>query len=289
MAGLDRSMDRHFDLSLDNSVRSRLYTDDQCQSVSTNQENGADGVMSAEGVLYNPALFASPSTSSNEPSTSPISNSLTIPYSARNGHLFNILLPALGRLRYDDLREQIGKVRGDVPRVRPVGNGGDEGGEGRGVWDWVYAYVEIMHEAKVRLEEDAQAATDNDRIPLEQLVTKDAATGLNVWPHSDFRALPPAKVGKDTGEQGKGKNAKKGNSGNETKAPVLSSAHFSYDLHDPYRVIEDASTIPVKRSAATSDERPGTEIAAAAHGDGERVKRVKIDPPPAAEAITVPA
>ncbi|KAG6811516.1 hypothetical protein H0H92_007070 [Tricholoma furcatifolium] len=260
-------------------------------------ETGADGVMSAEGTLYNPALFAD-SSSSTEPSTSrptsqPIAD-LALSYlsivrtqrtrtspSAVKGHLFKILRPALGRPRYHDLREQIGKVRVDVPRVRPVGNAGDEGGEGHGVWDWVDAYVKIVHEAKVRLEEDAQAATDNGRIPLEELVTKDTATGLDIWPHwvsqPYFRALPPPKVGKVAGEQGKGKNAKKGNGGKETKAPVLSS------------VIEDASTIPAKRSAATSDERPETEIAAASYGDEERVKRVKIDPPPAAEAITVPA
>ena len=95
------------------------------------RETGADAVMSAEGVLYNPALFrglAEPSSSisSQEPSldleyTNPRHADLALEYlsivrslktrtsvSAVKGHLFKLMRPALGREK--DLREQLGKV-----------------------------------------------------------------------------------------------------------------------------------------------------------------------------------
>lgn len=99
---------------------------------------GADAVMSAEGNLYNPAVFASSGSTSSLvdpalPSTWCISSDtglhpphtrLALEYlaivkslktrtrpSAVKGHLFKLLRPALGR--ETDLREQLGRVRTD--------------------------------------------------------------------------------------------------------------------------------------------------------------------------------
>ena len=94
---------------------------------------GADAVMSAEGNLYNPALFQpAPSTSEHVASTSSASQYLTghhprnthlaLEYlaivksqktltspSAVKGHLFKLLRPALSK--YTDIRERLGRVR----------------------------------------------------------------------------------------------------------------------------------------------------------------------------------
>ena len=105
---------------------------------------GADAVMSAEGNLYNPALFmAAPPTSSPAdpalPSTwciasdtglHPPHTRLALEYldivsslkthtspGAIKAHLFKLLRPALGR--ETDLREQLGRVRGKGRDVLP--------------------------------------------------------------------------------------------------------------------------------------------------------------------------
>ncbi|KAG6864012.1 hypothetical protein C0991_001092 [Blastosporella zonata] len=192
-------------------------------------ETGADAVMSAEGVLYNPALFnglpmpssldaVSASSSSTPPppleleTTNPPSAALALEYlaivrsqrtrtspSAVKGHLFKILRPALARPRYHDLRERIGKVRVTAPRSR----------EGKEVWEWVDEYVRICEEVAVRLEEDAREMTDGGKIPLRELVIKDEATGLDVLPHwvaqPYFRPLkPPVEKKKKGGKEGEG-------------------------------------------------------------------------------------
>ena len=126
---------------------------------------GADAVMSAEGNLYNPAIFA-PSPSSNSPSANEPSSSMSraAPYltghhprntalaleyleivkgqktattpSAVKGHLFKLLRPALSI--HTDLRERLGRVRvekGEVGRT--------------GAWA---RYEEIVQELDARLE-----------------------------------------------------------------------------------------------------------------------------------------
>ena len=135
---------------------------------------GADAVMSAEGNLYNPAIFqAGPSSASSPggsagPSTSlasqyltgshPRNTSLALEYlaivksqktlttpSAVKGHLFKLLRPALAR--YPDLRERMGKVR--VERTERDKDGGS-------AWD---RYEDIIRELDVRLEVGIFACT----------------------------------------------------------------------------------------------------------------------------------
>ena len=123
---------------------------------------GADAVMSAEGNLYNPAIFQ-PGPSTIPPGSSSASASqyltgnhsrnttlaleylaivksqktLTTP-SAVKGHLFKLLRPALGH--YPDLRERLGRVR--VERS-------ERDKEGGSAWD---RYEEIIRELDARLE-----------------------------------------------------------------------------------------------------------------------------------------
>ncbi|KAG5649273.1 hypothetical protein H0H81_004911 [Sphagnurus paluster] len=197
-------------------------------------ETGADAVMSAEGVLYNPALFnglpdcasfvspdtpsevstsTSTSTTSESspagPRTEPPSSSelplettnpplapLALEYlaivrsqrtrtspSAVKGHLFKILRPALAQPAYHDLRERLGRVRAVAPRRLGEKDKEKDGEEATEQWVWVDEYVRICEEARGRLEEDARRMTEDGRIPLRELVAKDAATGLDVLPY----------------------------------------------------------------------------------------------------------
>ncbi|KAG6877082.1 hypothetical protein C0992_010928 [Termitomyces sp. T32_za158] len=202
-------------------------------------ETGADGVMSAEGVLYNPSLFRGLSSSISHPTPDSISPSsstsasasttrqkhheldtpstvatLALEYlsivrsqrtrtspSAVKGHLFKILRPALGREKYHDLREQIGKVRVDVPRrLKACKEGKEDQEEGEEAWTWVDAYVRIVEEVQGRLQEDARIATEDGNIALEELVRRDEKTGLDMLPwwiaQPYFRPLPVPVAGK---------------------------------------------------------------------------------------------
>ena len=120
------------------------------------QATGADGVMSAEGQLYNPALFAG----IDHPLTSPEYDSdtqilirhprhadLALEYldvvkdlktttsvSGIKGHLFKIMRPGL--MREVDLREKLGRVK-----INP-----------RGVKDGLQAYVDVCLEMKERMD-----------------------------------------------------------------------------------------------------------------------------------------
>ena len=132
---------------------------------------GADGIMSAEGQLYNAALFhglasdggriASLSPSSEE-YTSDSSILLRHPHHAElaleyldivkrlktpttvsgvKGHLFKIMRPAL--IREVDLREWLGKVKANPRRV--------ERGDGEVQWEGWEEYEEIVKEMKRRM------------------------------------------------------------------------------------------------------------------------------------------
>lgn len=139
------------------------------------RETGVDGVMSAEGQLYNPALFA-PAPSGNPSSTltgaHPPHADLALEYlaivknlktptstSAVKGHLFKIMHPALGR--ETDLRERLGRIRG--PNV-------------------VEEYIEIAKEMKQRMERDAAEAMKGGQL-VDDLITIEPTTGLRVLPH----------------------------------------------------------------------------------------------------------
>ena len=110
-------------------------------------ETGADAVMSAEGQLYNAALFVpSPSPSSSgglHPRHADlaleyldiVSNQKTpTPPSGIKGHLFKLLRPALAR--EVDLRDALGRLRG--PDLKP--------------------YYDVVREMKRRMDRDAEAA-----------------------------------------------------------------------------------------------------------------------------------
>jgi len=140
------------------------------------QETGVDGVMSAEGQLYNPALFASGSC--GEPSSSMLRGAhpphvdLALEYlgivkslktptatSAVKGHLFKIMRPALSR--ETDLREKLGKIRGS---------------------NVVEEYIEVAKEMKERMERDITEALQSGKT-IDDLVTIEPTTGLRVLPH----------------------------------------------------------------------------------------------------------
>jgi len=90
------------------------------------EATGADAVMSAEGNLYNPTLFAQ-----NPPGLIAYDSGLHLPHadlaleylhiakelktktslSAVKGHLFKLMRPGLGREL--DLRDRLGKIKGD--------------------------------------------------------------------------------------------------------------------------------------------------------------------------------
>ncbi|EIW63720.1 Dus-domain-containing protein [Trametes versicolor FP-101664 SS1] len=158
---------------------------------------GADAVMSAEGNLYNPAIFMPAPSTSESPSAStssahtsassiasmyltghhPRNTTLALEYlsivksqktmttpSSVKGHLFKLLRPALGK--YTDLRERLGKVR--VERAERDKNG---------AWD---RYEEVIRELDERLELDIEAAKGKS---LEELSPIDEATGFPILPH----------------------------------------------------------------------------------------------------------
>jgi tRNA-dihydrouridine synthase 1 len=111
-------------------------------------ETGADAVMSAEGQLYNAALFApAPSPSSSSGGLHPRHADLALDYldivssqktptppSGIKGHLFKLLRPALAR--EVDLRDALGRLRG--PDLGP--------------------YYDVVREMKKRMDRDAEAA-----------------------------------------------------------------------------------------------------------------------------------
>jgi tRNA-dihydrouridine synthase 1 len=131
---------------------------------------GADGVMSAEGQLYNAALFHGlamdgrwPDTSDEEFMTDssillrhPRHADVALEYlnivrrlktatsvSSVKGHLFKLMRPGL--MREVDLREQLGRVKADPIRAS---NDDDEEIKWKG-WD---EYEEIITEMKIRME-----------------------------------------------------------------------------------------------------------------------------------------
>ncbi|KAH7905220.1 dihydrouridine synthase-domain-containing protein [Hygrophoropsis aurantiaca] len=191
-------------------------------------ETGADGVMCAEGQLYNAALFvgegSSPlstilshspstpaptpipamhalSTAAHPPHTTLAQTYLSIvlhptlktkpPLSAVKGHMFKLLRPALGRPGMEDLRERTG-------RVGVGGGGGRSRGEGGGdgMW-WAREFLDIVWEVEKRMEADASAALPAGHT-IQTLTATDPATGLDILPH--WLAQPYFRVAKEKKE-----------------------------------------------------------------------------------------
>lgn len=152
---------------------------------------GADGVMSAEGQLYNPALFSGLTVSGSIPlpsthddyfsdaqilSRHPLHADLALEYltivqelktrtsvSGIKGHLFKIMRPGLAKEL--DLRDRLGRAKVDQKK------GGEE---------WLKEYVDICEEMKVRMDRDSLEVAGT---PLRELITIEPITGLAVMPH----------------------------------------------------------------------------------------------------------
>lgn len=123
---------------------------------------GADAVMSAEGQLYNAALFAAAQSSSSSMSSLAFDTGLHLPHadlaleylcivknlktktslSSVKGHLFKLMRPGLAREK--DLRERLGKIRTTDHSV-------DE-------------YVEVAEEMKHRMEVSSQYSLSHQYI-----------------------------------------------------------------------------------------------------------------------------
>lgn len=121
-------------------------------------ETGADAVMSAEGQLYNVALFTPSPTPSKTGGLHPRHADLALEYldivssqktptppSGIKGHLFKLLRPALSR--ETDLRNALGQLRGSD--LEP--------------------YYEVVREMKKRMDRDAVIAGGDDSIVEEGL------------------------------------------------------------------------------------------------------------------------
>ncbi|KAK2462456.1 hypothetical protein APHAL10511_005426 [Amanita phalloides] len=177
---------------------------------------GADGVMSAEGQLYNAALFHGLATDGGRIPMSPenkeyLSNDfiflrhprhvdLALEYldivkrlrtattvSGAKGHLFKIMRPAL--IREVDLRERLGRVKANPKRLE---TGVVAEGDRKGIqWNGWEEYEEVVKEMKVRMERDEAAMNDS---LLKNLIAVDPKTGFDLYPHwlaqPYFRPLP---------------------------------------------------------------------------------------------------
>ncbi|KAF9045410.1 dihydrouridine synthase-domain-containing protein [Panaeolus papilionaceus] len=172
-----------------------LYQSDilDCLKVTT-----ADAVMSAEGQLYNAALFAGIDRplpideydlDENILIRQPRHADLAIEYleivrnlkttttlSAVKGHLFKIMRPGL--IRETDLREKLGKIKIHPKRMR----------------EDIVEYIAVCEEMKARMERDEKAAEGKS---LRDLITIEPITGIKVMPHwlaqPYFRPSPEQK------------------------------------------------------------------------------------------------
>ncbi|KAF7313180.1 tRNA-dihydrouridine synthase 1 [Mycena kentingensis (nom. inval.)] len=186
------------------------------------RETGCDGVMSAEGVLYNPALFVGldqPAAARDSEqlllTQHPPVVSLALEYldivrslrtatagSAIKGHLFKILRPALPK--HPDLRERLGKVRIDGNRMpKWMGTKGNIGDDAEPYWKTgLEGYIQVVEELGERLkadEERERAAVEEsgETKSNSELVKVQEGTGLRLLPwwlaQPYWRPLPPPK------------------------------------------------------------------------------------------------
>ncbi|KAJ7632373.1 Dus-domain-containing protein [Roridomyces roridus] len=165
------------------------------------RETGCDAVMSAEGVLYNPALFhgLDPSHSTfpaddeekallarHPPVISlaqeylSIVKNLRTPTSASaiKGHLFKLLRPAL--LHHHDLRERLGRVKVDQQQQKK------DRANGNVTQFWasgLEAYEDVVNELAGRLVQDAELELSREpQRRVTDLVGVQEGTGLKLLP-----------------------------------------------------------------------------------------------------------
>ncbi|CAK5263942.1 unnamed protein product [Mycena citricolor] len=180
------------------------------------RETGCDGVMSAEGILYNPALFAGLTEAKGPESVDPdvallklqpsvislakeylsIVGSLRThtPYSAVKGHLFKILRPAL--MHHIDLRNRLGEIRVIIPKGkdRPV----DQPFWATGLETYLEIVTELGERLKADEERERGGADGETRKSLTELVSVQEETGLKILPwwlaQPYWRPLPEGTV-----------------------------------------------------------------------------------------------
>ncbi|KAG9079359.1 hypothetical protein FRC06_007780 [Ceratobasidium sp. 370] len=184
-----------------------LYPEDVAACL---EATGCDGVMSAEGNLYNPALFAGLPSGSTLATGPRDHTRLALEYleivkslktetapSAVKGHLFKLLRPAL--VRETDLRDRLG-------RVMQKGTGRGKGLRDR---DWVDDYAQIVKEVQERMEANQAAPLADESSsakptphwfaqpyvrPLPALPPNRPVTAPKIIPSGGLAAnLPPAE------------------------------------------------------------------------------------------------
>jgi len=132
---------------------------------------GCDAVMSAEGNLYNPAIFVDRFPKHADLALEYLGIVKTLktptPLVAVKGHLFKLMRPAL--IRETDLRNRLGVTRGGIPD-----------------------YEKIVLEMKARMDEQSAPFAD---VEVKELATIHEPSGLKLMPHwvaqPYFRPLPP--------------------------------------------------------------------------------------------------
>ncbi|KDQ18159.1 hypothetical protein BOTBODRAFT_143810 [Botryobasidium botryosum FD-172 SS1] len=230
----------------------------------------ADGVMSAEGQLYNAALFAQTTPTSGEEAASglhPPHADLALEYldiveslkthtamSAIKGHLFKLMRPGL--LKELDLRDRLGKI-----------------GKGTTLND----IRDLVLEMKSRMERDANAAT-----ALESTIIDDPnLAGTKIVPHwlaqPYFRPLPtPEQI---AAMEKKRERSKSHQGPAQLKEKPVGVAEASpTELHDsaePQNGVsaEQPSGVPISNLGKRSAEESSVEVAVE-----DSIKKLKETP-----------
>ncbi|KAF8323992.1 Dus-domain-containing protein [Clavulina sp. PMI_390] len=142
------------------------------------EATGCDGVMSAEGNLYNPAIFSPGATRRHADLALEyldIVKALKTPtsYGAIKSHLFKLYRPALDLNK--DLRDRLGKIHGK-----------------RGDDTTLQQFIIVATEFKARMDRDAEASNDDPSMPAPLIPDSDGKQAIPHWRAQPyFRAPPP--------------------------------------------------------------------------------------------------